>query len=635
MDLSEVALAQGDTWTLGFLSMKAFRINPNKPTRMLSWEFLNTSNPDLATLLAQLVGQMTQANNNSDGSHNIQGNGGANPPQCTFKHFNSCNPTKFYGTEGATGLLQCVLQKRAHTWWNGEKCTRGVEVATSLSWDDLKKAMTDEFYPRNKMRKLENEFWDLAQDSGDNLAYTTRFQELSLLVPHMITPLARGIEKYISGLPMQIQDAVLGSNPPTLEAAIRLSAMLSENHVKAGTLSRKGSKKVVSTLAAVKNERPESSNRNKKRKGRNFTAVTPTVPAIQMAPLGQNLRPYVGQNPQCQTCKYHHLANIPCRLCSSCGRYGYVATTFRTCPPVHQAAPANRPNHPAPPNGRACYECGDPNHFRDRCPKLQQQGGPRGRAFNINANEAQAYNDVVNGTFLVNNHYASVLFDTGADKSFVSLTFESRLAKQRTKLDNSYSMEIANGKSITINSCIRNCNLDLNNHVFSVDLVPMQLGSFDIIIGMDWLSKHHAEVISYEKCIRIPLPSGDTLVIFGEKPCRGLQLMSCTLAQKYLRKKYVAFLAHVVDTKDKGKKLQDISIIRDFPEVFPEDLPGLPPPRQVEFRIDLVLEQLPWQKLLIVLHLPRCKSSQVNYKSSHPKVSSDQAIRLGVLPCFS
>ncbi|KAI3683188.1 hypothetical protein L1987_83688 [Smallanthus sonchifolius] len=498
----------------------------------------STSNPDLATLLAQLVGQMTQANNNSDGSHNIQGNGGTNPPQCTFKHFNSCNPTKFFGTEGATGLLQwfesmestflnsdcpdnlrvryatSVLQKRALTWWNGEKRTRGVEVATSLSWDDLKKAMTDEFCPRNEMRKLETEFWDLAQDNGDNLAYTTRFQELSQL----------------------------------------------------------GSKKVVSTLAALKDVKPESSNRNKKRKGQNFAAVTPAVPAIQVAPLGQNPKPYLGPHPQCQTCKYHHPANLPCRLCSSCGRYGHVVTTCRTRPPVHQAAPVNCPIYPAPLNGRACYECGDPNHFRDRCPKLHHQGGPQGRAFNINANEAQANNDVINGTFLVNNHYASILFDTGADRSFVSLIFESRLAKQRTKLDNSYSVEIANGKSITINSVIRDCNLELNNHEFSVDLLPMQLGSFDIIIGMDWLSKHHAEVICYEKCIRIPLPSGgDTLVIFGEKPCRGLQLMSCTLAQKYLRKKYVAFLAHVVDTKDKGKKLQDIPIIRDFPEVFPED----------------------------------------------------------------
>ncbi|KAI3686867.1 hypothetical protein L1987_80556 [Smallanthus sonchifolius] len=572
----------------------------------------STSNPDLATLFAQLVGQMTQANNNSDRFHNIQGNGGTNPPQCTFKHFNSCNPIKFFGTEGAIGLLQwfesmestflnsdcpdnlrvryatSVLQKRALTWWNSEKRTRGVEVATSLSWDDLKKSMTDELCPRNEMRKLETEFWDHAQDSGDNLAYTTRFQELSLLVPHMITPLVREIEKYIGGLPMQIQDAVLGSNPPTLEAAIRLSATLSDNHVKAGTLTRKGSKKVVSTLAAVKDVKPESSNRNKKRKGRNFAAVTPVVPPIQVAPLGQNPKPYRGPNPQCQTCKYHHPANLPCRLCSSCGRYGHVVTTCLTRPPVHQAAPVNRPIYPAPLNGQACYECGDPNHFRDRCTKLHHQGGPQGRAFNINANEAQENNDVINGTFLVNNHYASILFDTGADRSFVSLTFESRLAKQRKKLDNSYFVEIANGKSITINSVIRDCNLELNNHEFSVDLLPMQLGSFDIIIGMDWLSKHHAEVICYEKCIRIPLPSGDTLVIFGKKPCRGLQLMSCTLAQKYLRKKYVAFLAHVVDTKDKGKKLQDILIIRDFPKVFPEDLPGLPPPRQVEFRIDLV-----------------------------------------------
>ncbi|KAI3815620.1 hypothetical protein L1987_15297 [Smallanthus sonchifolius] len=137
----------------------------------------------------------------------------------------------------------------------------------------------------------------------------------------------------------------------------------------------------------------------------------------------------------------------------------------------------------------------------------------------------------------VTNVEIQTIYVTGAQKFIVkefcvSLTFESRLAKQRTKLDNSYSVEIANGKSITINSVIRDCNLELNDQVFSVDLLPMQLGSFDVIIGMDWLSKHHAE--------------------------------------------------------DKGKKLQDIPIIRDFPEVFPEDLPGLPPPRQVKFRIDLV-----------------------------------------------
>ncbi|KAI3695251.1 hypothetical protein L1987_78243 [Smallanthus sonchifolius] len=116
----------------------------------------------------------------------------------------------------------------------------------------------------------------------------------------------------------------------------------------------------------------------------------------------------------------------------------------------------------------------------------------------------------------------------------------------------------------------------------------MPLGSFDIIIGMDWLSNHHAEVICFEKCIRIPLPSGETLRVFGEKRCKGLKLMSCTTAQTYLRKKYVAFLAHIVQKDVKEKSIQDIPIIRDFPEVFPQYLSGLPPVRQVEFRIDLV-----------------------------------------------
>ncbi|KAI3695188.1 hypothetical protein L1987_78177 [Smallanthus sonchifolius] len=217
-----------------------------------------------------------------------------------------------------------------------------------------------------------------------------------------------------------------------------------------------------------------------------------------------------------------------------------------------------------------------------------RQGGARGRAFNINANEAQANNDVGNGTFLVNSQYASILFDTSADKSFVSLNFEPLLAKTRSQLVKTFTVEIANGDSLTIDSIIYDCSLELNDHSFPINLVPIPLGSFDIIIGMDWLSNHHAEVICFEKCIRIPLPSGETLRIFGEKPCKGLKLMSCTTAQKYLRKKYITFLAHIVQKDVKEKSIQDIPIIRYFPEVFPKDLSGLPPVRQVEFRIDLI-----------------------------------------------
>ncbi|KAI3712190.1 hypothetical protein L1987_70740 [Smallanthus sonchifolius] len=350
-----------------------------------------------------------------------------------------------------------------------------MEVAMALPWDEVKRLMTEEFCPRNEVKKLETEFWDLAQDSGESLAYTTQFHELSLLVPHMVTPLSRCIEKYIGGLPRQIQDTVLGRNPAILEDAIRLSATLTGNHVKAGTLTRKGTKKVPDTATPpthIKEAKTEPYNNNKKRKARNFAIVTPAIPVNQVAPMAQapvKAKAFVGQ------------ANPPTRINQQVANQGVSAIA----------------------NGRACYECGNLITSVTSARSSSMLGKAElVCAFNINANEAQANNDVVN--------------------------------------------------------------------------------------GMDWLSNHHADVICFEKCIRIPLPSGETLRVFGEKPCKGLRLMSCTTAQKYIRKKYVTFLTHVVQKDVKEKSIQDIPIILYFPEVFPENLSGLPPVRQVEFRIDLV-----------------------------------------------
>ncbi|XP_076931827.1 uncharacterized protein LOC143597121 [Bidens hawaiensis] len=122
--------------------------------------------------------------------------------------------------------------------------------------------------------------------------------------------------------------------------------------------------------------------------------------------------------------------------------------------------------------------------------------------------------------------------------------------------------------------------------------MPIELGSFDLVIGMDWLSEHQAEVVCHEKIVRVPLPGGETLIVHGEKESATVGIISLMKAQKLLRKGHTAILALITDkgtdeAVEEEVSIDQIPIVRDFPEVFPEDLPGLPPHRQVEFQIDL------------------------------------------------
>ncbi|KAJ0576646.1 putative nucleotidyltransferase, Ribonuclease H [Helianthus annuus] len=368
---------------------------------------------------------------------------------------------------------------------------------------------------------------------------------------------------------MNLMEAAL---PATIEETYRLAARLNSNIVLRRNSERTSSKNAHQATVGPSSSTKKNQNRKRKASGQNCAVVTPPNPATP-AP---ERKPYDGIHPKCNTCNLHHPTNVNCRHCTICNRFGHSTTHCK-----------NNPN-----NVRACFKCGDTTHLRPQCPQLnqgqQQQQAPRGRAFNINAKQAQNDNEVVNGTFLVNNIYASILFDTGADKSFVSAKFESLLNCARSILPKSFSVEVANGKSISVNSILRDCRLTLNEHVFPIDLIPMQMGSFDVIVGMDWLRKNHAEIACHEKYVRLPLPSGDTLHVYGDRPSRGLKLMSCTQANRYLRKQYFAFLAHVVEEKGKGKSISDVPVVCDFPDVFPEDLPGPPPSRSVDFRIDLI-----------------------------------------------
>ncbi|GJY47267.1 putative reverse transcriptase domain-containing protein [Tanacetum coccineum] len=293
-----------------------------------------------------------------------------------------------------------------------------------------------------------------------------------------------------------------------------------------------------------------------------------------------------GSLPLCERCFTCHVS--PCTI--KCRKVGHKA---RYCKEKNVATGAN-----ALPI-LTCYDCDEQGHTRNRCPtkvKQEEVGKVCGRAYTIKDAEPQGPT-VVTGMFLLNNRYAFVLFDSGFDRSFMDTRFSFMLNIDPVKITASYEVELADGRVVSTNNVLKGCTLNLVNHVFEIDLMPIELGMFDVIIGMDWLVKHDAVIVCGEKVVRIPY-GNKTLVVESDKGVSRLKVISCIKARKYVERGCYLFLAHVTEKKLKEKRLEDVPVIRDFPEVFLEDLLGLPSPKQVEFGIDLVPGAAP------VTHVP-------------------------------
>ncbi|GJU84596.1 putative reverse transcriptase domain-containing protein [Tanacetum coccineum] len=147
-------------------------------------------------------------------------------------------------------------------------------------------------------------------------------------------------------------------------------------------------------------------------------------------------------------------------------------------------------------------------------------------------------------------HLAKVLFDSGVDRSFISISLASMLNIPSITIDTFYDIEMADGNLVSTNTIIKGCTLTLLNKPFKIDLMPIKLDSFDVVIGMDWLSKYHAKILCDEKVVHIPI-NGETLII------------------------------QVMEKKSDEKRLEDIPVVKEFSDVFLEDLPGHHPVRQV------------------------------------------------------
>nr|GFD05636.1 reverse transcriptase domain-containing protein [Tanacetum cinerariifolium] len=140
----------------------------------------------------------------------------------------------------------------------------------------------------------------------------------------------------------------------------------------------------------------------------------------------------------------------------------------------------------------------------------------------------------------------------------------------------------ANAQPIwTCYDCVlKGYTLNLVNHMFKIDMMPIELGTFNVIIGMDWLVKHDVVIIFGKKVVHIQYVN-EMLIVKSDKGVSRLKFISCINARKYVKRGCHLFLAHVTESKSKEERMDDVPVIHDFPEVFPEEFPGLPPPKQV------------------------------------------------------
>nr|GEY90658.1 hypothetical protein [Tanacetum cinerariifolium] len=428
--------------------------------------------------------------------------------ECSFASFMKCGPTQFHGTEGAVGLVRwfeklestfeisecaevrkvkfttATLHGRALTWWNSQVATLGREVANARTWAEVKQMMTDEFCPTKEVQRLEDGLRHLKLRDMNIASCTKRFNELALLCPDAVPNEKKKVELYIKGLPEIIKGETMSSRPVTLSKAVRMAHALMEQKIQS-----KNERIAEGLKRKWENNNRDNNNNNNNNNNRNNN---------------HNRGNYRNNN--------HHNQN------NNRMQNNVRALTTAQNTGANQTRVAPKYNR-----------CGR-FHFH-QCPTRWKV---QGQAYVIRDAEHNQGPNVVMGTFLLNNRYAIVLFDSGADKILVDIKFYHLIDIKPIKLNLSYEVELADGKEVH---------------------VPYR---------------------------------NKTLVVKSDSGVSRLKVISCIKARKYIERGSQLFLAQVTETEPAKKQPQDVPVICNFPEVFPDDLPGLPPPRQVEFKIKLI-----------------------------------------------
>ncbi|KAL0545083.1 hypothetical protein IC582_020224 [Cucumis melo] len=445
--------------------------------------------------------------------------------------------------------VQCavfMLTDRGTAWWETTERMLGGDVS-QITWQQFKESFYAKFFSASLRDAKRQEFLNLEQGDMTVEQYDAEFDMLSRFAPEMIATEAARADKFVRGLRLDIQGLVRAFRPATHADALRLAVDLSLQ------------------------ERANSS----KTAGRGSTSGQKRKAEQQPVPVPQRNFRSGGEFRRFQQKPFE--AGEAARgkpLCTTCGKHHLGRCLFGT---------------------RTCFKCRQEGHTADRCPlrltgnaQNQGAGAPhQGRVFATNKTEAEKADTVLTGTLPVLGHYALVLFDSGSSHSFISSTFVLHARLEVEPLQHVLSVSTPSGECMLSKEKVKTCQIEIAGHVIEVTLLVLDMLDFDVILGMDWLAANHASIDCSRKEVTFNPPSRASFKFKGEGSRSLPQVISAIRASKLLSQGTWGILASVVDTREADVSLSSEPVVRDYPDVFPEELPGLPPHREVEFAIEL------------------------------------------------
>ncbi|XP_073057322.1 uncharacterized protein [Primulina eburnea] len=439
------------------------------------------------------------------------------------------------------GCAVFMLVKAARIWWEATKVTINVK---ELKWNEFKDLFHAKYFSREIKAKKVKEFLELRQASLSVAEYILKFEEGCVFVPFIAENDKDKGEHFLRGLKPEIIRDVHMSKVVTYQEIVE-RALLAENDEQEIEKERQLRRQVFQAKG-------EGSSVNVRGgyKGKGKMEQRSRLP----------LPPTDSERPLCPKCGKPHKGE--CLIGS----------------------------------GR-CYRCKEMGHTVYNCPLSFGKGKVQGRIFTITKEGANPDASVISGNIFILGKEALTLIDTGATHFFISEEFMHTISVKPTVVPVEFNIVLPSGEEIWTNSMFKACPVLMGSRLLYADLIVITMVAFDVILGMDWLSAYRAVINCVSKTVKFLADDYEKDLFVGVTSSLSIPIISCLQATKLLHKGCVGYLASVLDTRKESRiQLQDIDVLQDYPDVFEEDVPGLPPDREVEFVIDLIPGTAPISK---------------------------------------